>query len=128
MSKSGLRFLLVLTLAPRGFSPGTPVFSSPQKSTNSNLTWNPRATGLSVKSTVICHPLSVKCHKVEDSIPFLLGYISRTKSTSFPGPFPSLWGKGKVLGMRLGPNSNKSSQVPQWLICCPWGHVQRSHL
>ena len=26
---SGLRLLLVLVLAPRGFSPGTPVFSSP---------------------------------------------------------------------------------------------------
>ena len=34
----GLSLLLVLFLAPRGFSPGTPVFSSPQKPTfpNSN--------------------------------------------------------------------------------------------
>ena len=34
--------LLVLSLAPRGFSPGTPVFSSPQKPTfpNSNSTRN----------------------------------------------------------------------------------------
>ena len=33
--------LLVLALAPRGFSPGTPVFPSPQKPTllNSNSTW-----------------------------------------------------------------------------------------
>ena len=33
--------LLVLILAPRGFSPGTPVFSSPQKPTllNSNFIW-----------------------------------------------------------------------------------------
>ena len=36
----GLSLLLVLSLAPRGFSPGTPVFSSPQKPTfpNSNST------------------------------------------------------------------------------------------
>ena len=38
----GLRLLLVLSLAPRGFSPGTPVFPSPQKPTlpNSNSIWN----------------------------------------------------------------------------------------
>ena len=36
--------LLVLSLAPRGFSPGTPVFPSPQKPTlpNSNSIWNAR--------------------------------------------------------------------------------------
>ena len=35
----GLSLLLVLSLAPRGFSPGTPVFPTPQKPTfsNSNL-------------------------------------------------------------------------------------------
>ena len=38
----GLSLLLVLPLAPRGFSPGTPVFPSPQKPTfsNSNSTRN----------------------------------------------------------------------------------------
>ena len=38
----GLSLLLVLSLAPRGFSPSTPVFPSPQKPTlpNSNLTRN----------------------------------------------------------------------------------------
>ena len=38
----GLSLLLVLSLAPRGFSPGTPVFPSPQKPTfpNSNLIRN----------------------------------------------------------------------------------------
>ena len=38
----GLSLLLVLSLAPRGFSPDTPVFPSPQKPTfpNSNLTRN----------------------------------------------------------------------------------------
>ena len=37
----GLSSLLVLVLAPRGFSPGTPVFPSPQKPTfpNSNSIW-----------------------------------------------------------------------------------------
>ena len=40
----GLSLLLVLSLAPGGFSPGTPVFPSPQKSTlpNSNSIWNAR--------------------------------------------------------------------------------------
>jgi len=43
--------LLVLVLAPRGFSPGTPVFPSPQKPTfpHSNSIRNPRATSLSVE-------------------------------------------------------------------------------
>ena len=46
----GLSLLLVLVLAPRGFSPGTPVFPSPQKPTfpNSNSIGNPRATSLLV--------------------------------------------------------------------------------
>ena len=43
----GLSLLLVLSFAPRGFSPGTPgtpVFPSPQKLTlpNSNSIWNAR--------------------------------------------------------------------------------------
>ena len=48
--KCGLKLLLVLVLAPRDFSLGTPVFPSPQKPTfpNSNLIQNPRATGLTV--------------------------------------------------------------------------------
>ena len=38
----GLSLLLVLSFSPRGFSPGTPVFRSPQKPTfsNSNSTRN----------------------------------------------------------------------------------------
>ena len=38
----GWSLLPVLSLAPRGFSPGTPVFPSPQKPThpNSNSIWN----------------------------------------------------------------------------------------
>ena len=42
--RHGLSLLLVLSLAPRGFSPGTPVFPSPQKPTlpNSNSIWNAR--------------------------------------------------------------------------------------
>ena len=41
----GLSLLLVLSFAPRGISPGTPVFPSPQKPTtlpNSNSIWNAR--------------------------------------------------------------------------------------
>ena len=46
----GLSLLLVLVFAPRGFSPGTPVFPSSQKPTfpNSNSLWNLRATCLPV--------------------------------------------------------------------------------
>ena len=46
----GLSLLLVLVLAPRGFSPGAPVFLSRQKPTfpNSNSVRNLRATGLQV--------------------------------------------------------------------------------
>ena len=41
----GLSLLLILFLAPRGFSPGTPVFPSTQKPTfpNSNSIWNCQA-------------------------------------------------------------------------------------
>ena len=40
----GLSLLLVLSFAPRGFSPGTPVFPSPQKPTlHSNSIWDARA-------------------------------------------------------------------------------------
>ena len=39
---NGLNLLLVLSFPPRGFSPGTPVFPTPQKPTfpHSNLTRN----------------------------------------------------------------------------------------
>ena len=37
-AKSGLSLLLVLSYAPRGFSPGTPVFPSPQKPSFPNST------------------------------------------------------------------------------------------
>ena len=45
-----VEFVAGFLLAPRGFSPGTPVFVSPQKPTspNSNSIRNPRDTGLSV--------------------------------------------------------------------------------
>ena len=38
----GLSLMLVFSLAPKSFSPGTPVFPSPQKPTlaNSNSSWN----------------------------------------------------------------------------------------
>ena len=44
MMVCGLSLLLVLSLPPRGFSRGTPVFPSPQKPTllNSNAIWNAR--------------------------------------------------------------------------------------
>ena len=56
----GLSLLLVLVFAPRGFSPGTPVFPSPQKPTfpNSNSIRNPRVTGLSVPDCCVSPSLN----------------------------------------------------------------------
>ena len=45
----GLSLLLVLCSAPRGFSPGTPVFPSPQKSTSRNSNSILECTGISNK-------------------------------------------------------------------------------
>ena len=45
----GLSLLLVLYSAPRGFSPGTPVFPSPQKPTCSNSNLILECTGISNK-------------------------------------------------------------------------------
>ena len=51
-----LSLLLVLSLAPRGFSPGSPVFPSPQKPTlpNSNSIWNARTRLNEFIYTPIC--------------------------------------------------------------------------
>ena len=52
----GLSLLLVLSLAPRGFSPGSPVFPSPQKLTlpNSNSIWNARTRFSEFMRTPMC--------------------------------------------------------------------------
>ena len=63
----GLSLLLVLSLAPRGFSPGTPVFPPPQKPTfsNSNSIWNAR-TRLNVFSRTL------KCFEGKQTTIFIL--------------------------------------------------------
>ena len=55
-AKCGLSMLLVLSFAPRGFSPGTLVFSSPQIPTlpNSNSIWNARTRLNEVIGTPKC--------------------------------------------------------------------------
>ena len=57
----GLSLLLVLFLAPRGFSPGTPVFPSPQKPTfpNSSSIWNCQALYHEPLAWVIAQALPV---------------------------------------------------------------------
>ena len=57
----GLSLLLVLFLAPRGFSPGTPVFPSTQKPTfpNSNSIWNCQALYHEPLARVIAQALPV---------------------------------------------------------------------
>ena len=57
----GLSLLLVLFSAPRGFSPGPPVFPSPQKPTfpNSNSIWNCQALYHEPLARVIAQALPV---------------------------------------------------------------------
>ena len=57
----GLSLLLVLFSAPRGFSPGPPVFPSPQKPTfpNSNSIWNCQALNHEPLARVIAQALPV---------------------------------------------------------------------
>ena len=57
----GLSLLLVLFSVPRGFSPGPPVFPSPQKPTfpNSNSIWNCQARNHEPLARVIAQALSV---------------------------------------------------------------------
>ena len=70
----GLSLLLVLSLVPRGFSPGTPVFSSPS---NSNLTRNQVdeeplcgcATSKSLFIYLFIHSFILNC------LSFVLGYV-----------------------------------------------------
>ena len=52
----GLSLLLILSLPPRGFSRGTPVFPSPQKPTplNSSAIWSARTCSNEFSSTPKC--------------------------------------------------------------------------
>ena len=56
----GLSLLLVLSLAPRGFSLGTPVFPSPQKPTlpNSNSIWNARTILFNLQILILHNQLA----------------------------------------------------------------------
>ena len=69
----GLSLLLVLSLAPRGFSPGSPVFPSPQKLTlpNSNSIWNAR-TRFSEFTELLCASWVNKQFTI-----FVLQFLSR---------------------------------------------------
>ena len=61
----GLSLLLVLSLAPRGFSPGTPVFPSTQKPTlpNSKSIWKARTRFNEFVRTPKCAPWVSKLQK-----------------------------------------------------------------
>ena len=52
----GLSLLLVLVLAPRSFSPGTPVFPSPQKPIS------PIPIRSGIRGPQVCQSQTVKCH------------------------------------------------------------------
>ena len=74
-----LSLLLVLVLAPRGFSSGTPVFPSPQNQTfrNSNSIRNLRATGLSVITDSY-----YKCYFIEKRNYDIFAYRRMSSNTS----------------------------------------------
>ena len=84
-----VKFVVGSFLALRGFSPGTPVFSSPQKPTflNSNSIWNSRATVLSVARllgvTLIKQSLFKYLYKQKNS-PFVSSTVFETSGTVFP--------------------------------------------
>ena len=81
----GLSLLLVLSLSPRGFSPGTSVFPSPLKPTfsNSNSIWNARTRFNEFLRTP-------KCSVGKQSTIFFLPQISLT------GHICGKWVTGKV--------------------------------
>ena len=68
----GLSLLLVLFSAPRGFSPGPPVFPSPQKPTflNSNSIWNCSAQVKMYIDTCALqvNKLLLSCYKIYEQI------------------------------------------------------------
>ena len=85
----GLRLILVLSFAPRGFSPGTPVFPSPQKptfpyssSTRNQVDEGPISGGATSKSLFV--------------ILFLKTY--QTKNTKVTPFVSSTWEKSQLLG------------------------------
>ena len=76
--KCGLSLLLVLVLAPRGFSPVTPVFPSPQKPTFSNFNFQGHT---SIGVSLCCVFLAiVRCK---------LNKVSWYRSIHFPYIYPA---------------------------------------
>ena len=94
----GLSLLLVLSFAPRGFSPGTPVFPSPQKPTlpNSNSIWNEQTRLTSSYELVSASwvkkqfnfykCVTVQCIKAKTNQPGSMGHSLRDASSA--GLFP----------------------------------------
>ena len=84
----GLSLLLVLFLALRGFSPGTPVFPSPQKPTfpNSNSIWNCKALYYEPLARVIPQALPVFDIKFEFTI-LNLQFTMRAQMSKVPEQF-----------------------------------------
>ena len=91
--RSGLSLLLVLSFAARGFSPGTPVFPSPQKPTftNSNSTRN------QVDEEPLCG-----CATSKLSFIYLFIYLFIYTHTMFSGTHP------------FGPNKGVPPLPRQW--------------
>ena len=75
----GLSLLLVLLLASRGFSPGTPVFPFPQKPTfpNSNSIWNCQALYHEPLARVIAQALPV--FDIQFEFTFTIDNLQRIK-------------------------------------------------
>ena len=93
----GLSLLLVLSFVPRGFSPGTPVFSSPQKATfpNSNSIWNARTRFNKFFSTPKCFvgkqiTLEITSSSSYNHVCFIESAADRLLSTPSSDPSSSL--------------------------------------
>ena len=85
----GLSLLLILLLASRGFSPGIPVFPSPQKPTfpNSNSIWNCQALYHEPLAQVIAQALPV--FDIKFAFTFFF-YMSPEKRLFAPALFESI--------------------------------------
>ena len=86
----GSSLLLVLSLAPRGFSPGSvcPVFSSPQKPTlpNSNSIWNARTHSNEFVRTLKCS-VGKQITKLQICVPNVF-YVAMTYRSFIRSPDP----------------------------------------
>ena len=128
----GLSLLLVLYSAPRGFSPGTPVFPSPQKPTfpNSNSIW------IIVKHFImslwlwwsskhsLCLTLNLHLHSTMDTVNFKTFKINELLDGKLKLAIPSLL---QVYGLTLLNFSLRKRIKKQWGGKVIHKHIKRDY-